>query len=85
MMDNDKVEDSKCITLKNTLLIDSDAFKVRDAQANAVVIEPYTIEEIMNPCSDSYLPQVQEFILKLLDEADDIPAYLKDNQFIFKK
>jgi hypothetical protein len=69
----------------NTLLIDSDAFKVRDYPENSVVIKPYTKEEVLANSGDNIniLTQVRDYVLRLLDEAVDVMDYIKNNQFEF--
>ena len=44
----DKVEE-RGFTFSNTLMIDSDAVKVRDYPLNSLVVYPYTEDELLQP------------------------------------
>jgi len=60
--------------LSNTLMIDSEAKKVRDFKANSIVIKPYTLDQVLQPSEDQslILSEVREWVLAMLEEADDV-------------
>lgn len=64
-------------------MIDSEAFKVRDYEENSIVVEPYTIEEVLEQQKSQLeiLDQITNYVLEMLNEADDIREYLKNNPF----
>lgn len=60
---------------KNTLLIDSEAFKVRKCADNSIVLKPYTLDEVMGKVvadNLSILGQCKDYVIKMLDEAEDV-------------
>ena len=69
----------------NTLMIDSEAFKVRKHKENSIVIQPYTLDQVMNGGGDdlSILTQCKDYVIKLLNEAEDVQEYLAQNKFEF--
>lgn len=58
----------------NTLIIDSEAFKVRNYKLNSVVIKPYTLEEVEENSGDNMniLTQCRDYVLSLLDNAENV-------------
>ena len=74
VFESDKAAD-RGFNFNNTLMIDSDYEKVRDYPLNSIVVEPYSEEAVTNPSEDpsaDVLIKLREFLLKLLNEADDI-------------
>lgn len=65
---------------KNTLLIDSEYAKVRDFLANALLIKPFELDDLKNQTTDNakVFKQLEEYIYKLVDEAEDVQEFLKE-------
>jgi hypothetical protein len=64
----------------NTLLVDSDAVKVRDYPANSMILEAYSLEHLLSRFDhqDETLPQVLNEIMHLLNSTDNIQSYLTE-------
>ena len=71
----------------NTFMVDSDPRKVRDHLQNAIVVEPYTFQDLIAADggeSMQKLMSIREFLKKLLEEADDVQEYLKTHQYKYE-
>eukprot|EP00347_Sterkiella_histriomuscorum_P009715 403340158 len=87
VFENEKVQKNK-FGLKNTLMIDSDEEKVRDYPHNSVVIQPYTLEDLLQPEKDEsqeILLKAKNFFLQMFEEADDVQEWLKTHPEMSKK
>jgi len=73
--------------LVNTLLIDSDPKKARFYRQNWLQTIPYDSESVISnmPNNTYYMNALADYIVNLLDNADNIPEYLKKNPFIIDK
>jgi hypothetical protein len=62
----------------NTLLVDSDAVKVREYPLNSLILEPYTLDYLLNRFEhdDQTLPQALQLILEILHSTDNVQSYL---------
>jgi hypothetical protein len=62
----------------NTLLVDSDAVKVRDYPANSMILERYSLDHLLSRFDhqDETLPQALSEILHLLNSTDNVQTYL---------
>ena len=64
----------------NTLLIDSDVWKVRGHLENSLVVPPYEEHDVLQANAgsiDDTLIKVKKYVSQLLDEANDVVSYLK--------
>lgn len=59
-------------------MIDSEHFKVRDFKDNSFIIQPYEESEVLEHKEDQMeiLMKARDYILKVLNEAEDIPDFL---------
>ncbi len=48
VLDHHKCRDEK-FNMSNTLMIDSEAIKIRDYLNNAITVKPYDIDEVLKP------------------------------------
>lgn len=63
-------------------MIDSEYFNVVDDLKNALLLEPYTEQDVIkNTDQSNVLTNAKDYILKLLEEADDVQEYLKNHPY----
>ncbi len=70
---------------QNTLLIESDEAKARNHKANLFVLFPYVECFVTQsiPNNTYYMSKVADYIVDLLNKADDVPEYLMKTPFEF--
>jgi len=68
---------------QNTLLIESDEKKARNFKANAFMVLPYVEQFVASliPNNTYYMNAVADYVIELLNKADDVPDYLMKNAF----
>jgi hypothetical protein len=69
-------------------MIDKDIRKVRDYFDNTIIAKEYTKDDVNNDLKkkdidekDNYLLELKEYVLKLVENADDVQQYLRENPF----
>ena len=72
---------------QNTLLIESDPNKGINYKANMFVLFPYLEGSVKTnfPNNSYYMNKIAEYIVNLLDNADDVTNYLMTTQFDYEK
>jgi len=68
----------------NTLVLDSDAFKVRDDRSNCIIVPPYTKDAVFTSKKDQSaqektMKELLTFVSSILDQAETVPDFLKQN------
>jgi len=58
----------------NTVIIDSEAFKVRDWPRNSIVVKPYTLNDVLTNSCDSLpiLTQCRDYLTGLLNDVENV-------------
>ena len=77
VLDHHKCKEYK-FDLTNTLMIDSEAVKIRDYKKNSIAIKPYDLDDVTNPTEDQskILSLVRDYVLEMMDDAEDVQEYL---------
>ncbi len=82
------------INLSNTLVVDSDPRKVQLCLANSITCQEYCKQDVLGQESlfkgetkvrddawqEEHMSQLADFIIGLLDQADDVRDYLKKHE-----
>ena len=70
---------------KNTIIIDSEAFKVRKHPLNSIVIKPYSKEDLLNNAGNNMeiMDSCNKYIQKMLNQTEDVQEFLANEPFEF--